>query len=179
MSVLHTPVPAAERRAKRVRAATAVSVSTVTIRTATPDDAPTIYALVAANLEEGHLLPRTLDNLVAHANRFLVVADGAEVIGCGELAPLSRSVAEIRSLVVDVRFRGMRFGTRLVDALKHHARRDGFRTLSAFTHQPTSFVRQGFSIVPHQWLPEKIATDCHSCPLFRRCAQYAVWFGLS
>ena len=36
------------------------------------------------------------------------------------------------------------------------------------------FVRQGFSIVPHLWLPEKISTDCVSCPLFRRCDQYAM-----
>jgi hypothetical protein len=35
-------------------------------------------------------------------------------------------------------------------------------------------VRQSFSIVPHLWLPEKISTDCVSCPLFRKCAQYAM-----
>jgi hypothetical protein len=35
-------------------------------------------------------------------------------------------------------------------------------------------VRQNFSIVPHLWLPEKIATDCVGCPLFRRCQQYAM-----
>jgi hypothetical protein len=29
-------------------------------------------------------------------------------------------------------------------------------------------------MVPHVWLPEKIETDCHSCPHFRRCGQYAV-----
>lgn len=32
----------------------------------------------------------------------------------------------------------------------------------------------GFTIVPHMWVPEKIAHDCTSCPLFRRCGQYAV-----
>jgi hypothetical protein len=32
----------------------------------------------------------------------------------------------------------------------------------------------GFSIVPHVWLPEKIVTDCHACPHFRQCGQYAV-----
>ena len=35
-------------------------------------------------------------------------------------------------------------------------------------------MRQNFSIVPHLWLPEKIATDCVSCPLFRQCGQYAM-----
>jgi hypothetical protein len=32
----------------------------------------------------------------------------------------------------------------------------------------------GFTIVPHMWVPEKIGHDCTSCPLFRRCGQYAV-----
>jgi amino-acid N-acetyltransferase len=151
----------------------------VTVRMACPDDAPSIFALVGANLEEGHLLPRPLDELVAHAGRFLLLTDGCEVVGCGELAPLSRSVAEIRSLVVDARWRGRGLGSRLVAALKQRARRDGFLTLCAFTHQPASFVRQGFSIVPHTWLPEKIAADCHACALFRRCGQFAMRFALS
>jgi amino-acid N-acetyltransferase len=149
----------------------------VTIRRATPDEAAAIFELVTANIEQGHLLPRTFDDIVAHAGRFLVLADeGDDVLGCGELAPLGPAVAEIRSLVVDARCRGVGLGSRLVTALKGRARLDGYRTLCAFTHEPTSFVRQGFSIVPHQWLPEKIATDCHACPLFRRCGQYAVAF---
>jgi len=149
----------------------------VTIRCATVDDAAALFGLVAANLEEGHLLPRSLDDLVAHARRFLVLADETgEVVGCAELAPLSAAVAEIRSLVVDARLRGVGLGSRLVTALKRRAQLDGYRTLCAFAHQPASFVRQGFSIVPHQWLPEKIATDCHACPLFRRCGQYAMAF---
>ncbi len=32
----------------------------------------------------------------------------------------------------------------------------------------------GFTIVPHIWVPEKIAHDCTSCSLFRRCGQHAV-----
>ncbi len=50
----------------------------------------------------------------------------------------------------------------------------GFATLCAFTHQPSHFVKMGFTIVPHMWVPEKIAHDCTTCPLFRRCGQYAV-----
>jgi hypothetical protein len=29
-------------------------------------------------------------------------------------------------------------------------------------------------MVPHGWLPEKIAVDCHTCPLFHRCGQHAM-----
>lgn len=150
----------------------------VTIRPGTSADAPSIDALIKANLEIGHLLPRTLDDLVQHAHRFLVLTDLTGVIGCGEVAPLSRAVAEVRSLVVGEQYRGRGFGSRLVDRLKRRARVEGFQTLCAFTHEPTSFVRQGFSMVPHVWLPEKITHDCHSCPLFRQCGQYAMWFSL-
>jgi hypothetical protein len=44
----------------------------------------------------------------------------------------------------------------------------------AFAHDPAFFVHRGFSIVPHTWVPEKIALDCNGCPLFRNCGQYAV-----
>ena len=40
------------------------------------------------------------------------------------------------------------------------------------------FVRLGFTIVPHIWVPEKVALDCTSCPLFRHCGQYAVMLPL-
>jgi amino-acid N-acetyltransferase len=150
----------------------------VAIRPGTPADAPALYALVTANLEAGRLLPRTLADLVQHAGRFLVLTAGEAILGCGEVAPLSPRVAEIRSLVVDERVRGRGLGSQLVDALKARARRAGFETLCAFTHQPATFVRHGFSIVPHVWLPEKIAHDCCTCPHFRRCGQYAMWVSL-
>ena len=156
----------------------AAPASTIAVRPGTSADAPALYALITANLEVGHLLPRSLEDLVQHAHRFLVIVDRSAVIGCGEIAPLSRTVAEIRSLVVDERYRGQGLGSRLIEALRRLARIEEFQTLCAFTHQPTNFVRLGFSIVPHVWLPEKITHDCHACPLFRQCGQYAMWYAL-
>jgi amino-acid N-acetyltransferase len=156
----------------------AAPAAAIAIRPGTSADAPALYALITANLEVGHLLPRTLEDLVQHAHRFLVIVDRGAVIGCGEIAPLSRTVAEIRSLVVDERYRGQGLGSRLIEALRRLARIEEFQTLCAFTHQPTNFVRLGFSIVPHVWLPEKITHDCHTCPLFRQCGQYAMWYAL-
>ena len=103
----------------------------------------------------------------------MAVRDEA-VIGCGELAPLSGEVAEVRSLVVDEASRGQHAGVALVTALADRARELGYVTLCAFTHQPSHFVRLGFSIVPHVWVPEKIAHDCVTCSQFRHCGQYAV-----
>jgi amino-acid N-acetyltransferase len=146
----------------------------VTFREATTADATAVHRLIADNLEAGHLLPRTIDDVVAHASRFVVAERDGQVIGCAELAPLSPGVAEVRSLVVDEDARGQRIGPQLVTELAAGAATRGFATLCAFTHQPSHFVKMGFTIVPHMWVPEKIAHDCTSCPLFRRCGQYAV-----
>lgn len=145
-----------------------------TLRVANPADVPAMHALIMDNLEAGHLLPRTIDDLEAHAARFVVIDGPGGVIGCAELAPLGPTVAEVRSLVVHEGYRGRHLGPALVSRLAADAAASGFSTLCAFTHEPSHFVRLGFTIVPHMWVPEKIARDCTACPLFRRCGQYAV-----
>ena len=146
----------------------------VMFRQATADDAAAVHRLISDNLEAGHLLPRSIEDVLEHAPRFVVAEREGVVIACAELAPLSKTVAEVRSLVVDQHARGNHIGPRLVTELASGAVSRGFATLCAFTHQPSHFVRMGFTIVPHMWVPEKIAHDCTSCPLFRRCGQYAV-----
>lgn len=158
--------------------------SSIALRQATAADAAAIYRLIEANLAEGHLLPRSLDELKAHAPRFVVATERVSarhketVVACAELAPLSAAVAEVRSLVVDSSARARGIGRRLVDELRRTAVLAGFDRLCAFTHDAGYFVRKGFSIVPHEWLPEKIARDCVGCALFRACGQHAVMLSL-
>ena len=146
----------------------------VGLRSARGSEARALYALIGANLEEGHLLPRTLSELTVHATRFVVATRGRRIVGCAELATLSPHVAEVRSLAVDGRERGHGVGTMIVDELRRRARDEGFEKLCAFTHAPAYFIQMGFSIVPHTWLLEKLTTDCIKCPLFRTCGQYAM-----
>ncbi len=148
--------------------------ASITLKSATSAQAGRLHALIGANLEEGHLLPRELAELTLHAGRFVVALKGRAIVGCAELAPLSPQVAEVRSLAVDRAVRGLGVGTMLVDELRRRARRDGFDKLCAFTHAPAYFAHLGFSIVPHEWLLEKIFTDCVKCPQFRRCGQYGM-----
>lgn len=150
----------------------------IVLRAAVADDAPALLELIAAHLEEGRLLPRSLDELKVHAPRFVVAVEqrskGDRIVGCAELAPLSQAVAEIRSLVVSSSARHLGIGNRMVEALAARARNEEFARLCAFAHDPAFFVRRGFSIVPHTWVPEKIAHDCITCPLFRNCGQFAI-----
>src|SRR5438094_8634161 len=97
-----------------------------TLRTAETTDATHIHALISANLVEGHLLPRTLDELTVHAARFVVATRGRKIVGCAELAPLSPQVAEVRSLAVNGSLRNHGVGTMLVEELRVRARREGF-----------------------------------------------------
>jgi len=148
------------------------------VRTAREAEVEAIYRLVADNVSEGRLLPRTRDEIARRISRFLVAADGGRVIGCVDLAPLSRSVAEVRSLAVDDGVRSCGIGRALVREVERRAVASGFDALTAFTHTPGYFVHLGFSIVPHQWVPEKIEADCRTCAQFRRCGQYAVMLPL-
>ena len=98
-------------------------------------------------------------------------------------APSSRrsaaGVAEVRSLVVDEAMRGQHIGS--APRRSHGGQRGGARLLDACARSRTSpplFVRLGFTIVPHIWVPEKVALDCTSCALFRHCGQYAVMLPL-
>jgi len=174
--------PGRKRRASSGRALKAARPK-IAIRPATTADAPALHALIAAHLEEGRLLPRALDELAVHAPRFVVAVDpspsGDRIVGCAELAPLSQAVAEVRSLVVSRDARRHGLGVQMVEDLAARARRDGYSRLCAFAHDPAFFVRRGFSIVPHTWVPEKIAHDCITCPLFRNCGQYAIVLELS
>jgi N-acetylglutamate synthase-like GNAT family acetyltransferase len=151
-----------------------VTDAPIQIRTASAHEADAIHELIDEHLAEGHLLPRELDEILAHAHRFVVAVQDDEVLACAELAPLSRSVAEVRSMVVSREARQRGVGRRMLDELVRRAKAAGFDKLSAFTHSPGYFVHLGFSIVPHAWVPEKIVTDCHACSLFRHCGQYAV-----
>jgi amino-acid N-acetyltransferase len=184
MRVAHTASPLRVIRPRRSAAAAgrarprAGTTRQPIIRAASAADVDAIYRLIEAHVADGRLLPRRREEIAAHVSRFIVAVRGRRVVACADLAPLSRSVAELRSLVVSDRVRSRGVGRRLVQELAARAAAAGFDALCAFTHLAGYFVQMGFSIVPHTWLPEKIEADCRSCALFRTCGQYAVMLPL-
>jgi N-acetylglutamate synthase-like GNAT family acetyltransferase len=181
MRAVHTLRVIQPRRAPvraRTRPTLVRAVRKPIVRAATAADVDAIHELIETHVAEGHLLPRRREEIAAHASRFIVALAGRRVVGCADLAPLSRTVAEVRSLVVSDAVRSHGVGRRLVDELAARAAAAGFQSLCAFTHAAGYFVQMGFSIVPHTWLPEKIEADCRSCAQFRTCGQYAVMLPL-
>ena len=174
MNSHHVSVRTVSRPAAPLVDAAPMRLEEAHVRTATTSDAGAIHSLIATYLTEGRLLARTLDNVSTQSHRFAVAVIDRQIVGCAELAPLSHEVAEIRSLVVHRDARSLGLGRRLVDELKQRASTMGYGSVCAFTHVPGYFVQLGFSIVPHAWVPQKIQTDCRTCPQFRFCDQYAV-----
>ncbi len=173
------PLVRLETATRVVRRAVPLRPREIAMRAGSPADADAIFALIAEYVAEGHLLPRTLDEIAVHAHRFVVAVEDGDVVACADLAPLSRRVGEVRSLVVSEHARSLGLGRRILDELIARASAAGFERLCAFTHSPSYFVQLGFSIVPHVWLPEKIETDCRTCAQFRQCGQYAVMLPLA
>ena len=146
----------------------------VAIRPALANDANRVYELIRDNVTTGHLLARSIDEVTRHVPRFFVATKNNKVVGCAELAHLSKTVTEVRSLVVDTEHRNIGIGGHLLSALVTQAVSLRVPRVCAFTHQARPFIHAGFSVVPHPWVPEKIAADCQECDLFRRCHQFAV-----
>ncbi len=175
-AALPSGLPAGETRTGAQADAAQAPVS---FRLAVRRDVAAIHALITAHVAEGHLLPRGRADISRHVGRFVVATQLGRIVACADLAPIGRTVAELRSVVVDARARSAGVGTRLIDLLAKRAASEGRHTLCAFTHAPQYFVDKGFTVVPHGAVPEKIEADCRTCSQFGRCGQSAVVLPLS
>lgn len=171
---MSAPAQAAAFRPRPAHAPQRAPQPHVELRAAVPQDVDAIHRLIERHRDDGHLLPRTRDDIAARVEQFVVAIADELVVGCAELVPLGHGVAEVRSLVVSAELQGLGVGRALVARLIETGREKRYERVCALTHAPAFFVRLGFSIVPHLTLPEKVFTDCVRCPLFRRCGQQAV-----
>ena len=149
-------------------------LQTLEIRAAAPADVPGIVALVNRLAARGELLPRTLRSVHDSLGDWLVVTDGAEVLGCVSLLRYTSGLVEVRSLAVDERLQGQGIGSRLMEALIEEARRRRIPTLFALTRAVGFFRRFGFTVTATEAFPEKVWVDCRLCPLRHNCDETAV-----
>jgi amino-acid N-acetyltransferase len=147
---------------------------TVHVRPAAIDDVPYIHHLLELHASQGNLLPRTMSELYRHLRDFFVIEAGGEIAACGALEIFTEDLGEIRSLVVDERFKGRGFGRALVERIAAEARALGLRRLMALTYIPAFFHKLGFRTVPKETLPEKVWSVCVKCYKYNSCDETAV-----
>lgn len=163
-------VPATdESAAERLEASPVVGY-----RSATMADLDAIHELIGEAARTTTVLPRTRDSISEHLRDFIVAEQAGRLIGCGALGVFTRSLAEVKSLVVAPGARGLGIGGGLVRALIEEARRLGVRRVFALTDNPPFFQRQGFNKVDKLTLPHKVWNECIRCPKFLHCTEEAV-----
>lgn len=150
------------------------NVQTIAIRPATIADVPVIAALVLANAIQGKVLPRSAESIETTINDWIVAAADDEILGCVSLLRYGSGLVEVRSLVVGERYRGLRIGTRLMEALLREARQREVPTLFALTRKVSFFERFGFEVSERSRFPEKVWHDCRLCPLIDNCDETAM-----
>ncbi|MDX1966708.1 MAG: GNAT family N-acetyltransferase [Planctomycetaceae bacterium] len=114
------------------------------IRPATLADVADLDRFLAPFIEQGRLLPRTIDELEDLTDDgFLAIVDG-QIVGFAALEVYSPKLAEIRSLAVDPQFRRHGIGRGLVQACIDRAKDRRIFEILAVTSSEEFFQRCGF-----------------------------------
>jgi len=119
-------------------------MSKVIIRTAVEADIPELAQFIRPFVEDGHLLPRTIDELGELIPSFFIADMDGRIVGCAALEIYSPKLAEIRSLAVDPNARGHGIGKLLVEACLARAREQNVFEVMAITTTDGFFKACGF-----------------------------------
>jgi len=142
-------------------------------------DVEAIYNLIRKSAKKDEMLPRSLQSIYENLRAFWVCRNAAgKVIGCCALQIVWKELAEVRSLVIDPRYKGKGLGRQLVEAALTEARELGIKKVFTLTYVPEFFKRLKFRPVDKKKLPHKIWSDCIVCPHFPDCHEEALMINI-
>ena len=143
------------------------------IRRATVPDADRIHELIEQHSSRGLMLPKTPYKVFNNIQRFFVVTEKDNIVGCVSLSILWRDCAEITSLAVDGTQFGKGIGRMLVNRCIEEARELKVDTVFALTYQDKFFEKMGFHKVDKDMFPRKLWRECLECPKLEVCDEKA------
>ena len=134
-----------------------------------------MQALVLPEVTSGVILYRSDDEIATNIRSYTLAFDDETLIGYVALHIHSPTLAEVRSLIVDEKYRGEGIGKRLVQESQEEAQALGVKQLFTLTYQKAFFEKLGFIEIPKESLPEhKIWADCVKCKHFPVCDEIAL-----
>jgi amino-acid N-acetyltransferase len=148
------------------------------VRKARITDAMFIQALLKKHAAEADLILRNMADIYAQIRDYFILADGAKPVGVIALHVYWDDLAEIRSFVIEKKYRGKGCGKKLMDAVVKEAKALGLKSIFALTKIPVFFKKYGFRRIAKKELPHKIWKDCFNCPKFPDCDEHALIFHL-
>ncbi len=148
-------------------------------RKAILSDIPQMQELVANQVKEGVILPRSDDEVATNIRSYTLAKNKDEIVGYGALHIHSPRLAEIRSLIVSPKWRGKGIGARIVLETLKEAKELGVLEVLVLTYLPDFFSRLGFKEIEKQSIPEqKIWTDCIKCIHFPSCKEVSLVYSV-
>ena len=144
-------------------------------------DIPAMQVLVSSEVKEGIILNRSEDEVATNIRSYVLAKDGERLVGYTALHVHSKRLAEIRSFIVDEKYRGQKIGQRLVDFTLKEAKILGVEEdVLVLTYLPAFFEKLGFNEINKEGIPEhKIWADCIKCIHFPVCNEIALVYKLS
>src|SRR6267378_7153548 len=128
------------------------------VRRALRPDAPQILELVSQYAAQGLMLPRTLQEIAARIDNYVVATDAAgHVVACAALEEYSPSLAEISSVAVALSHHGQGLGSQVVLGVERLARARDIEELFALSLTDNFFLSLSYKPTPISRYPEKLA----------------------
>ena len=140
-------------------------------------DIPDMQRLVKKEVEEGIILHRSDDEVATNIRSYTVakLQNSGKIVGYVALHIHSKRLAEIRSLVVDERYRNRHIGSNLVEYAIKEGKKLGVEEVLTLTYLGNFFQKLGFIEIPKETIPEhKIWADCIKCKYFPICNEISL-----
>lgn len=145
------------------------------IRKARKTDITGIHALLEPFWKRGLILQRTEDDIRAGLKQFYICPqDDDTIAGVISYHDYGKHLKEIRSLAVRDTDSRKGVGSLLVRHLIKQLSREGTPKIFVLTYSPVFFIKNGFTPVDKETLPEKIWKDCLNCADQEKCGETAL-----
>ncbi len=137
------------------------------IRPARLADSESIFALINRNRDQ--LVPRSMGNIVANIDRFLVATCGSDIVALAtfevhpEIGQPEAATVEIQSVAVRTPYRRQGIGKAIVEAVIERVKGFGPKEVLVLTFAPQFFAALGFHEIPKTQVMHKLYTGCINC----------------
>ncbi|MDQ7086302.1 MAG: N-acetyltransferase [Sulfurovum sp.] len=143
-------------------------------------DITSMQELVKDEIRDGIILNRSDDEVATNIRSYVLVKEDERLVGYTALHIHSKRVAEIRSLIVHIDYRGQSLGKRMVEFTLEEAKDLGVEEdVLVLTYLPLFFKKLNFVEIPKESIPEhKVWVDCIKCIHFPICNEIALIYRL-
>ena len=131
--------------------------------------------LVKKDVDVGTILHRSDDEIATTIRSYTCVSVDNKLVGFVALHIYSKNLAEVRSLIVDEKYRGLSIGKGLVLQCLEEAKKLSIKKVLSLTYKDKFFENLGFKQIEKDTIPEhKIWADCIKCKHFPICNEVAL-----